>query len=214
VVKFLYYCPLYASAGPELSSSRRRKPSETKREKARGKRSLLFLVPLVLGIAILGYVLTQPARPASLGAGDIAPDFELEVVGPNGLTGETVKLSSLRGRVVFLEFIESWCSACRWIAPAVESIRQDYEARGVVFISVAGTHRGANASSTAAFIRELQTQWTYVLDSDNRVFSRYNVEATPTFFIIDSNGVIVSTYKGAATTSQELTSALDAALER
>jgi len=196
-----------------LSTSRRRKPSEMKREKGRGKRSLLFLVPLILGLAIVGYVVTQPAKSTSLGPGDIAPDFELEVVGPNGLTGETVKLSSLRGKVVFLEFMESWCSACRWIAPAIESIREDYEARDVVFISVAGTHRGANASSTAAFIREFQTQWTYVLDSDNRVFSKYNVEATPTFFIIDRNGVIVSTYKGAATT-QELTSALDAALER
>jgi thiol-disulfide isomerase/thioredoxin len=110
--------------------------------------------------------------------------------------------------------MESWCSNCRWIAPAVETIREDYEARGVVFISVAGTHGGANAESTAAFIREYQTRWTYGLDSDNRVFARYNIEATPMFFIIDGNGVIVSTFKGSATTSQDLTSALDVALER
>jgi cytochrome c-type biogenesis protein len=108
--------------------------------------------------------------------------------------------------------MESWCSACRGVAPAVESIRWDYEPRGVVFISVAGTDRGANAESTAGFIREYGTGWTYVLDSDNRVFSRYNVEATPTFFIIDRDGVIASTFKG-VTSSQVMTSALDAALE-
>jgi thiol-disulfide isomerase/thioredoxin len=185
-----------------------------KREKGKGKRLLLFLVLLVLGFAVLAYIVTQPPEPVSLGPGDLAPDFELEVVGPNGLTGGTVKLSSFRGRVVVLEFMESWCSSCRWIAPAVESIRQDYEARGVVFISVAGTYGGANASSTAAFIREYQTRWTYGLDSDNKVFTRYNIEGTPTFFIIDRNGVIVSTYKGAGTTSQDLISALDVALER
>jgi peroxiredoxin len=185
-----------------------------KHEKGKGKRFLLFLVPLVLGLAVLGYVVTQPAKPATLGAGDFAPDFELEVVGPSGLTGETVKFSSLRGRVVFLEFMESWCTACGWIAPAIETIREDYEARGVAFISVAGTHSGADATSTAAFIREYGTQWTYVLDSDNKIFSKYSIEGTPTFFIIDSNGVIVSTYKGVGTTSQELTSSLDAALER
>jgi thiol-disulfide isomerase/thioredoxin len=184
-----------------------------KREKGRGKRFLLFLIPLVLVTAILGYVATQPAGPASVGVGNIAPDFELEVVGPNGLTGETVKLSSLRGRVVFLEFMESWCEACRWIAPAVESIRQDYETRDVVFLSVAGTHGGANAESTAAFINEYETRWTYVLDSDNTVFSRYNVDATPTFFILDKNGVVVNTYRG-VTTSQVFTSALDDALAR
>jgi thiol-disulfide isomerase/thioredoxin len=192
-----------------LSTSRRRKPGVMKREKGRPRRFLLFLIPLVLAVAVLGYVVTQPA--ASVGVGSIAPDFELQVVGPNGLTGETVKLSSFRGGVVFLEFMESWCRVCQGVAPAVESIRWDYEPRGVVFISVAGTHRGANAESTAAFIREYQTHWTYVLDSDNSVFSKYNVEATPTFFILDRSGVIVNTFKG-VTTTEVITSTLDAAL--
>jgi thiol-disulfide isomerase/thioredoxin len=192
-------------------SSRRRKPSETRSEKGRHRRYLFFLVPLVLVIAVLGYVASQPPGSASPSVGNVAPDFELEVVGPNGLTGETLKLSSLRGRVVFLEFMESWCTACREVAPAVESIREDYESKGVVFISVAGTDRGADADSTAAFIREYRTQWTYVLDSDKNIFSRYSIEGTPTFFIIDRDGVITSTYKG-VTTSLVLTSALDATL--
>jgi len=191
--------------------SRRRKPGEMKREKGRAKRSLFFLIPLVLAVAVLGYVVTQPAGSSSVGVGSIAPDFELKVVGPNGLTGETVKLSSFRGRVVFLEFMESWCHYCQALAPAVESIRWDYEPKGVVFISVAGTLNGANAESTAAFIKQYQTQWTYVLDSDNSVFSKYKVKATPTFFILDKNGVIVNTYQGVVTT-ETLTSALDAAL--
>jgi cytochrome c biogenesis protein CcmG/thiol:disulfide interchange protein DsbE len=165
-----------------------------------------------LAVGVLGYVARQPAGPASVGIGSVAPDFQLQVVGPNGLTGETMELSSLRGSVVFLEFMESWCHACQGVAQAVESIRWDYEPRGVVFISVAGTHSGASAESTAAFIREYQTQWTYVLDSDNSVFSRYNIESTPTFFILDGNGVVVSTFKG-VTTTQVITSALDAALE-
>jgi len=169
----------------------------------------MFLIPLVLGIAALGYIVTQPA--GSLGVGSTAPEFQLQVVGPDGLTGETAKLSSFRGNVVLLEFMESWCPYCRADAPAIESLRLDYEPRGVVFVSVAGTDRGATAESTAAFIKEYQTQWTYVLDSDNSVFRKYNVEATPTFFVLDKNGVIVSTFKGIVTT-EILTSSLDAAL--
>jgi cytochrome c biogenesis protein CcmG/thiol:disulfide interchange protein DsbE len=191
--------------------SKRRKVAEMKHERGRARRSFLFLIPLVLGIAILGYVAIQPPRTASVGVGDIAPDFQLQVVGPNGLTGETVELSSLRGKVVFLQFMESWCHVCQQLAPAVESIRWDYEPRGVVFLSVAGTLDGANAESTAAFIKKYQTQWTYVLDSNNSVFSKYKVEATPTFFIVDRNGVIVNTFKGVITT-EALTSALDSAL--
>jgi thiol-disulfide isomerase/thioredoxin len=211
MVKRLYYCTLYASARLELS--KRRKPGEVKRERGRGQRLLLFLIPLLLAIVIVGYIKMQPATPASVDVGSVAPDFELQVVGPNGLTGETVKLSSFRGKVVFLEFMESWCSTCRWVAPAVESIHEEYDGRGVVFISVAGTHRGADAESTAAFIREYQTEWTYVLDSDNGVFSKYKVEGTPTFFIVGSDGVIVFTHTGVVTT-EDLTSALDVALER
>ena len=194
-----------------MSRAGRRKPSETKSQKGRAKRSLLFLIPLVVGIVVLGYVVTEPSRPASVDAGDIAPDFELSEVGPYGLTGDTAKLSSFRGRVVFLEFMESWCSGCRWVAPAIETIREEYEPRGVVFISVAGTLRGADATTTAAFIKEYGTHWTYVLDSDNNVFSRYQVDATPTFFIIDKDVVIMNRYKG-ATTTETFTSALDTAL--
>lgn len=202
---------MYPSDGIELSTSRKYKPDKVKREtgRARARRSALFLIPIVLAIAVLGYIATQPA--VSVGVGDIAPEFQLPVVGPDGLTGETAKLSSFRGRVVLLEFMESWCAFCRAVAPAVESIRWDYEPRGVAFISVAGTDRGANAESTAAFIKEYQTQWTYVLDSAS-VFQKYKIEATPTFFVLDRNGVIVSMYKGVATT-EVLTSALDAALE-
>jgi len=172
---------------------------------------LLFFVPLVVAIAIIGYVTSLPAEPVSVRVGQMAPDFELEVVGPDGLTGQKVKLSSLRGKVVFLEFMESWCHACQGVAPAIESLREDYESKGVFFLSVAGTHQGADAQSTAAFIREYRTQWTYVLDSNNDVFSRYNVQATPTFFIIDSKGEVVSRFQGVVTT-QALSSALDAAL--
>jgi len=199
----------YPSDGIELSTSRKRKPGKVKRETGRARRSFFFLIPIVLAIAVLGYIVTQPA--ASVGVGSIAPEFQLPVVGPDGLTGETVKLSSFRGRVVLLEFMESWCEYCRAVAPAVESIRWDYEPRGVAFISVAGTDRGASAESTAAFIKEYQTQWTYGLDSNKSVFPQYHIEATPTFFILDQNGVIVSKYQGVATT-EVLTSALDAAL--
>ena len=200
---------LYWANGPELSKSRKPKPGEVKREKGRAMKVLIFLIPLALGIAALSYIMAQPA--GSVGIGSTAPEFQLQVVGPDGLTGETAKLSSFRGNVVLLEFMESWCPYCRADAPAVESVRWDYEPRGVVFISVAGTDSGATAESTAAFIKEYKTQWTYVLDSDNSVFRTYNVKATPTFFVLDKNGVIVSTFKGLATT-EILTSSLDAAL--
>ena len=51
-------------------------------------------------------------EPDSVGyivrVGDVAPDFEMELT-----DGQKVKLSSLRGKVVMLQFTASWCSVCR-----------------------------------------------------------------------------------------------------
>jgi peroxiredoxin len=47
--------------------------------------------------------------------GDMAPDFTFTTT-----SGETVKLSDLRGRVVMLQFTASWCSVCRKEMPFIE----------------------------------------------------------------------------------------------
>lgn len=47
--------------------------------------------------------------------GDMAPDFEMALP-----SGEKVKLSSLRGKVVMLQFTASWCGVCRKEMPHIE----------------------------------------------------------------------------------------------
>ncbi len=48
--------------------------------------------------------------------GDIAPDFEMSLP-----SGQKVKLSSLRGKVVMLQFTASWCGVCRKEMPHIET---------------------------------------------------------------------------------------------
>ena len=47
--------------------------------------------------------------------GDTAPDFEMTLT-----DGQQVKLSSLRGKVVMLQFTASWCGVCRKEMPFIE----------------------------------------------------------------------------------------------
>ena len=48
--------------------------------------------------------------------GDIAPDFTVTLT-----DGKRVTLSSLRGKVVMLQFTASWCGVCRKEMPFIES---------------------------------------------------------------------------------------------
>lgn len=140
-----------------------------------------------------------------------APDFTLPVVGANGLTGQTATLSSFRGKVVLLEFMEPWCPHCQRMASVLDSLYAQYGSGNVVFISVAGPWNDATAGDAAKFVHDYGTNWAYVYDSSGTVFANYGINSTPTFFIIGKDGAVASTFQGEQA-SNALASAISAAL--
>ena len=170
----------------------------------------VFATVIIIVLGVAAYISSQPPRPAG-GIGDNAPDFTLPMVTSTGLSDQTVALSSLRGKVVVLEFMVSWCHVCQDMAPSIEFLHQKYQGQGVVFLSVAGTQSGATAKTTAEFIRAYNSTWTYALDTDDSVFAAYKVEATPTILVLDGSGKILSRFQGALPTDA-LASAIDLAL--
>ncbi len=63
--------------------------------------------------------------------GKAAPDFTLK-----DLTGKTVKLSSLRGKVVLLNFWATWCGPCVAEMPHLEKLHREYKDRDVVILGI------------------------------------------------------------------------------
>ena len=177
----------------------RKKSRVAKSGRPRGKGILVFAAAVLVVLVTVAYVLSQSPREAASG-GEFAFDFTLKVVTETGLSDQTVTLSSLRGKVVVLEFMVSWCHVCQQMAPSVEYLNQKYRGQGVVFLSVAGTQRGATAESTAEFIKQHGVTWTHVLDTDNSVFAKYGVESTPTYFVLDKSGKILSRFQGIVAT--------------
>jgi len=146
----------------------------------------------------------------SVSQSGLAPDFTLPVVGPNGLTGQTVTLSSFRGKVVLLEFMEPWCPHCQDMAPILGGLYTQYGKGNVVFLSVAGPWDGATANDAANFIGKYGTGWIYVYDSSGTIFSEYGVNSTPTFYIIGTDGAVSTNLVGEQS-SNTLAGALSAA---
>ncbi len=169
--------------------------SQRPRKRSTGPLAIVGLVSIfvLVGVGVYSALTSKPPPPSGP---TLAPDFSLLEVAASGFTGKTISLSAYKGKVVVLEFMVSWCEHCMNMAPIVGSLHAQYAPKGVVFLTVAATWQGANAQTTAAFIKQFDATWTHVLDSSNTVFSQYGVSGTPVYVIIDSKGFVYARYEG------------------
>lgn len=120
--------------------------------------------------------------------GDIAPDFEAVVAG----TGEQVKLSDYRGRIVMLQFTASWCGVCREEMPHIESeIWQKHKDNA--HFALLGIDRDEPDSTVVKFAQKTGVTYPIALDPDGEIFCRYadrNAGITRNV-ILDTEGRIV-----------------------
>lgn len=174
------------------------------KSKAKGKRERKFSLgdAVIVGVTLIAIIWlastfaaphSQTTTTSEQTGG--APDFTLPVVDQSGLTGQTVSLSTFRGKVVLLEFMVPWCEHCQKMAPVLERLHEQF-GQNVVILSVSGAWNGASANDAAQFIKTYGSTWTYVYDSSNSIFTMYGVNQTPSFFLISKNGQITGTYQG------------------
>jgi cytochrome c biogenesis protein CcmG/thiol:disulfide interchange protein DsbE len=147
------------------------------------KRALIPVAALPV-IALLGFGLTRDARivPSPL-PGKLAPAFELQT-----LSGDTLRLSDLRGQVVLLNFWASWCLACVGEHPLFIEADRRWRDRGLRVVGVVYQDTRANA---AQWLRERGGDWTTVLDEASRTAIEYGLFGVPETFLIDRRGRIV-----------------------
>jgi len=119
--------------------------------------------------------------------GDYAPDFEMELP-----SGEKVKLSSLKGKIVMLQFTASWCGVCRKEMPHIESeIWQKHKDNGNFVLY--GIDREEPVETVLEFAQKTGVTYPIGLDPKADIFSLYaEREAGITRnVIIDKEGKIV-----------------------
>ncbi|MDQ3930821.1 MAG: redoxin domain-containing protein [Chloroflexota bacterium] len=152
-------------------------------------------VVVALGLALfLGWqVLSGPgsATPNAPRAqvGSVAPDFELKDIN----TGQSVKLSELRGRPVWVNFWASWCPPCAQEMPEMQKLYDRYRQSGLALL-------GVDVQESEEAVRSFTAgkfDWTFLIDSDGKVVDRYWVGGLPTHVFIDEQGVIRAIYAGA-----------------
>ncbi|MCI0650002.1 MAG: TlpA family protein disulfide reductase [Chloroflexi bacterium] len=148
-------------------------------------------------LGLLGYALLtgagQPGRPSGVVVNNQAatlalldqpaPDFSLALFN----TGETLRLSDLRGKVVVLNFWASWCPPCRQEAPAFEQVWQAYKDQGVVFV---GVDIWDTDQEAVKFLQEFGITYPTGPDPTGEIAIDYGLTGIPETYFITPDGMI------------------------
>ncbi len=146
-------------------------------------KNLIKILLVVSTLISLGLVITGCASQRQIAAtvGSEAPDFTLQ-----NLDSESVSLSDLEGRPVFINFWRINCSPCREEMPHLQAVYEERQGE-LVMLNI---NIGDDAISIKQFLEVNSLSFPVLLDTDITVARRYGIPGTPTAFFIDKEGTI------------------------
>ena len=153
------------------------------------RRWIAYLIILGLGLVWI-YLSAEQITAAPNDAvaapqqGFAAPDFELKTS-----TGETVKLSDLRGQAVLINLWATWCPPCREEMQSIEKVYQEYKEQDFTVLAVNMTYQD-NASSIMPFVDEQGLTFPILLDETGDMANAYQLRSLPSSYFVRRDGII------------------------
>ncbi len=112
-----------------------------------------------------------------------AQDFELET-----LEGETIKLSDLKGKKVFINFWATWCTYCEKEMPDFQKFYDKYKDEGFILL---GVDVGESKSKVQKFVDDINIDFPILLDTDSQTARNYGIRSFPTTIAVNEEGIVV-----------------------
>lgn len=146
-------------------------------------------------VGVLAGAWADPAAAdeAQAQVGKPAPDFTLP-----DTEGHPVTLSSFRGKIVVLEWINPDCPVCKRVFTTgiVCRMLQELKATApdVVYLPVSSTHY-IGPEKIAAYLKENGVEVKGLMDTDGKVGRQYGAKTTPHVYVVDTQGIL--RYQGA-----------------
>jgi len=181
--------------------------NEDKKPRSRKRSMIMFTVVSLLNVGLLILLWTQLLTPRSglpqtdssstVGfvssplLGKPAPDFTLPVLNGNGTK---LHLTSLKGKIVMVNFWASWCQPCQQEASALQQTWIKWQSKGVVLLGVDGPESESDALN---FVHQHSITYQSVRDTiDGGTAISYGATANPETFFINQDGVVVARWIG------------------
>lgn len=146
------------------------------------------LLAVVLITAVIVFALS-PGSPLQPGPkmGKPVPEFSLQ-----SLQGAEVGPADYLGQVVVVNFWATWCGPCQAEMPLFERMARSMRGQ-VVFLAV---NDDEGFEEVRGFARRYALSFPVLLDPGGKITSRYFVNAYPTTFFIDAEGILRAKHIG------------------
>jgi thiol-disulfide isomerase/thioredoxin len=138
-------------------------------------------------LALAALLATAAGAATAAGIGQGAPEFDLP-----GARG-AIRLSALRGKVVYLDFWASWCGPCRQSFPWLNEMHARYGAEG---LEIVGINVDTERRDADRFLAQVPARFTLAFDARGDTPERYAAQGMPSSYLIGRDGRIVATHVG------------------
>ncbi len=117
-----------------------------------------------------------------------APDFALR-----DIYGKEIRLSDLKGKVIFLNFFATWCTPCRFEMPEMEALYREFKDNKFEILAISIDR---STAPIKPFADSLKLTFPIVHDPGMMVARRYGFRGPPLSFLIDRKGRVVGAAVG------------------
>ncbi len=108
------------------------------------------------------------------------------------LDGRKMKLGSLKGKIIVMDFWATWCGPCRAQHPLYEQLKEEFKSRqDVVFLAM---NTDEDRSIVAPFLE--QNAWEKATYFDDGLARFLQVTSIPTTVLIGKDGRVASRMNG------------------
>jgi thiol-disulfide isomerase/thioredoxin len=119
--------------------------------------------------------------------GKKAPNWQLQ-----DLQNNTYSNTKLQGKVTLIDFSSISCAACMLSLPTLERFHKKYKAGDVEIVSI---NISDNKESIERFVRKNNIEYPVLVNGEN-TGKKFQVSSYPTFYLIDKQGNVVTSYDG------------------